>query len=125
MTLGQLKEVNGISPRTRTVPNLLVVPSSPAAVETRKLPLMYAPPIAVGYRRVFYKVRSGDTQTSIAKRFGVLPEDLKRWNPSSKFAAGNRIEVEVRVTSRPKSKAAAKGKPREQAKGKPRKSSSS
>ena len=74
-------------------------------------------------RRVFYNVRKGDTQASIAKRFGVLPEDLKRWNPASKFAAGTRIEVEVRASSRAKSKP--KGKPREQAKGKPRKSSSS
>ena len=41
------------------------------------------------------------------------------------FTAGNRIEVEIRVAARSKSKAAPKGKPREQVKGKPRKSSSS
>jgi membrane-bound lytic murein transglycosylase D len=124
MTLGQLKEVNGIHVRTKTVPTLLVVPVSITSAATMgKLPLMYAPPIPVGMRRVFYNVRKGDTQASIAKRFGVLPEDLKRWNPASKFAAGTRIEVEVRASSRAKSKP--KGKPREQAKGKPRKSSSS
>jgi membrane-bound lytic murein transglycosylase D len=124
MSVAQLKEVNGIAARTRIVPGLLVVPvSNTSAATMSKLPLMYAPPIAVGYRRVFYNIRKGDTQTSIAKRFGVLPEDLKRWNPSSKFAAGTRVEVEVRVAAR--SKAKAKGKPREQAKGKPRKSSSS
>ena len=126
MSLAQLKEVNGISSRTKTVPSLLVVPvSNTSAATMSKLPLMYAPPIAVGYRRVFYNIRKSDTQASIAKRFGVLPEDLKRWNPSSKFAAGTRIEVEIRVAVRSKSKTAAKGKPREQAKGKPRKSSSS
>jgi membrane-bound lytic murein transglycosylase D len=126
MSLAQLKEVNGISSRTRTVPSLLVVPvSNTSAATMSKLPLMYAPPIAVGYRRVFYNIRKSDTQASIAKRFGVLPEDLKRWNPSSKFAAGSRIEVEIRVAVRSRSKTAAKGKPREQAKGKPRKSSSS
>src|SRR5207247_5020406 len=43
MTLGQLKEVNGIGARTRTVPSLLVVPSSRAALDTRKRPLTYAP----------------------------------------------------------------------------------
>ena len=124
MSLAQLKEVNGISSRTRNVPSLLGVPvDNTSAATMSKLPLMYAPPIAVGYRRVFYNIRKGDTQASIAKRFGVLPEDLKRWNPSSKFTAGTRVEVEVAVRS--KSKTAAKGKPREQAKGKPRKSSSS
>jgi membrane-bound lytic murein transglycosylase D len=125
MSVAQLKEVNGIAARTRVVPGLLVVPvSNTSAATMSKLPLMYAPPIAVGYRRVFYNIRKSDTQASIAKRFGVHPEDLKRWNPSSKFAAGNRIEVEIRVAARSKSKAPAKGKPREQAKGKPRKSSS-
>jgi membrane-bound lytic murein transglycosylase D len=122
MTLGQLKEVNGIHVRNKTVPPLLVVPvSNTSAATMSKLPLMYAPPIPVGMRRVFYNVRKGDTQASIAKRFGVLPEELQRWNPTSKFAAGTRIEVEVRASSRAKAKA----KPRPQAKGKPRKSSSS
>jgi membrane-bound lytic murein transglycosylase D len=122
MTLGQLKEVNGIQARSRSVPALLVVPVSTATAATMsKLPLMYAPPIPVGMRRVFYKIRKGDTQASIAKRFGVYPDDLKRWNPNSKFAAGTRIEVEVRAPA--KRKAAGKAKPRPQAVGKPRKSS--
>jgi membrane-bound lytic murein transglycosylase D len=122
MTVGQLKEVNGIQARSKAVPSLLVVPvDTTSAASMGKLPLMYAPPIAVGYRRVFYKIRKGDTQVSIAKRFGVHQDDLKRWNPSSKFAAGTRIEVEVPARARSKAKA----KPREQAKGKPRRSSSS
>jgi membrane-bound lytic murein transglycosylase D len=48
MSVAQLKEVNGIAPRTRLVPRLLVVPvSSHAAVGMEKLPIMYAPPIPV------------------------------------------------------------------------------
>jgi len=121
MSVAQLKEVNGITARTRTVPNLLVVPvDNTSAATMSKLPLMYAPPIAVGYRRVFYKIRKGDTQASIAKRFGVHPDDLKRWNPSSKFAAGTRVEVEVPARARAKPK----GKPKQAVKGKPRKTSS-
>jgi membrane-bound lytic murein transglycosylase D len=124
MTVGQLKEVNGIQARSRAVPDLLVVPvSNTSAATMSKLPLMYAPPIPVGMRRVFYKIRKGDTQASIAKRFGVYPEDLKKWNPSTKFAAGTRIEIEVRAPA--KRKAASKGKPRPQATSKPRKGSSS
>jgi membrane-bound lytic murein transglycosylase D len=112
MTLGQLKEVNGISPRTRTVPNLLVVPSSPAVAETRKLPLMYAPPIPIVTRRIFHTVKPGETMASISKRYGVAPEDMKRWNAGVRFAPGVKVAVEVRapVKRKPRSKTAAKGK---------------
>ncbi|HEX7053533.1 MAG TPA: transglycosylase SLT domain-containing protein [Burkholderiales bacterium] len=48
LTVAQLKEVNGIPARARTVPRLLVVPvSSHAAAGMEKLPIMYAPPIPV------------------------------------------------------------------------------
>jgi len=112
MTLGQLKEVNGISPRTRTVPNLLVVPSSPAVVETRKLPLMYAPPIPIVTRRIFHTVKAGESMASISKRYGVALEDMKRWNAGVRFAPGVKVAVEVRapVKKKPRSKTAAKGK---------------
>ncbi len=97
MSLGQLKEVNGIAPRTRTVPNLLVVPTSPAAVEARKLPLMYAPPIPIVTRRMYHTVKSGETPSSIARRYGVAAEDMKRWNAGVRFAPGVKVAVEVRA----------------------------
>jgi peptidoglycan lytic transglycosylase D len=112
MTLGQLKEVNGISPRTRTVPNLLVVPSSPAAAEARKLPLMYAPPIPIVMRRIYHTVKPGETMASIAKRYGVALEDMKRWNPGAKFAPGVKVAVEVRAPVKKKAKTRAKAKPK-------------
>ena len=97
MSLGQLKEVNGIAPRTRTVPNLLVVPSSPAVAETRRLPLMYAPPIPIVTRRIYHTVKSGETLTSIARRYGVAAEDMKRWNAGVRFTPGVKVAVEVRA----------------------------
>jgi membrane-bound lytic murein transglycosylase D len=100
MSLGQLKEVNGIAPRTRTVPNLLVVPSSPGAVEARRLPLMYAPPIPIVTRRIYHTVKSGETLTSIAKRYGVAAEDMKRWNAGVRFAPGVKVAVEVRASAK-------------------------
>jgi membrane-bound lytic murein transglycosylase D len=111
MTLGQLREVNGIAPRTRTVPNLLVVPSSPAALETRKLPLMYAPPIPILTRRIFHTVKPGETLASISRRYGVALEDLKRWNPGARSTPGTRVAVEVRVAVR-KARSGSKLKPR-------------
>jgi membrane-bound lytic murein transglycosylase D len=108
MTLGQLKEVNGIAPRLRTVPGLLVVPSSPAALETRRLPLMYAPPVPVLMRRIFHTAKPGETLASVAKRYGVALEDMKRWNPGSRVRPGQKLALEVRASvrgkPRPKSK---------------------
>jgi membrane-bound lytic murein transglycosylase D len=112
MTLGQLKEVNGISPRTRTVPNLLVVPSSPAVAETRKLPLMYAPPIPIVMRRTYHTVKPGETLASIAKRYGVALEDMKRWNSGGRFAPGVKLAVEVRAPVKKTAKARTKSKPK-------------
>jgi membrane-bound lytic murein transglycosylase D len=110
ITLGQLKEVNGIGPRVKAVPNLLVVPSSRAALETRKLPLMYAPPIPIITRRIFHTVKTGETLASIARRYGVSVEDMKRWNPGAKVSTGQKVAVEVRA--KPKGKPRPKSKPR-------------
>jgi membrane-bound lytic murein transglycosylase D len=104
MAMAQLKEVNGIGPRVRAVPNLLVVPSTRAAVDARKLPLMYAPPIPIIMRRIFHTVKVGETLATIARRYGVALEDLRRWNPGAKIAPGQKVAVEVR--------AAAKGRPK-------------
>ena len=112
MTLAQLKEVNGIARRTRAVPSLLVVPASAASVSARRLPIMYAPPIPVLMRRVFHTVKPGETLLSIAKRYGVLVEDLKRWNPMGRLTPGQRIALEVRATARPKPKPKPKPRPR-------------
>ena len=110
MTLGQLKEVNGIAPRTRTVPSLLVVPANPAALEARKLPLMYAPPIPIAMRRIFHTVKPGETAASIARRYNVALEDVKRWNPGVRFSPGVKVAVEVRAPVRKAKRAKAKPK---------------
>jgi membrane-bound lytic murein transglycosylase D len=96
MTLGQLKEVNGIAPRARAVPSLLVVPTSgAAALGSRRLPIMYAPPIPVRVRRIFHTVKAGETLVSIARRYEVSEEDMKRWNPGVRPAPGRRLAVEI------------------------------
>ncbi|HEX9432730.1 MAG TPA: transglycosylase SLT domain-containing protein, partial [Burkholderiales bacterium] len=115
MTVSQLKEVNGISVRSRTVPTLIVVPaSSRAAVGMAKLPIMYAPPIPITYRKIFHTVKPGETLASIARRYGATLDDMKRWNPKG-AVVGQKVSMEVRSSAKPK------GKPRPQAKGKPRK----
>ncbi len=119
LSIAQLKEVNGISARSGGMPSLLVVPvnGSAAASLTRRMPIMYAPPIPVATRRIFHTVKPGETLPSIAKKYSVSVEDLKRWNPLGRLLPGQRVAVEVR--------AAAKGKPRPTAKGRPYKKSGS
>ena len=112
MTVAHLREVNGISPRSRNVPSLLVVPANGrTAVGMTKLPLMYAPPIPITYRRIYHTVKPGETLASIAQRYRVSLEDMKRWNPKGALV-GQRVTMEVR--------AVAKAKPRGQVKGKRR-----
>jgi len=115
MTVGHLKEVNGISPRAKAPPSLLVVPIDPAAGPAMsRLPLMYAPPIPVSMRVVFHRIRTGETLAAIGRRYGVSVEDIRRWNPgNAKFSPGQRIQLEVRAAakSKPRSKAT-RGKPR-------------
>jgi LysM repeat protein len=79
-----------------------------------KLPIMYAPPIPITYRKIFHTVKPGETLASIAKRYRVSLEDMKRWNPKG-AVTGQKVTMEVRAAAKPK------GKPRPQPKGKPRK----
>jgi len=92
-----------------------VVPSSPAAVEARKLPLMYAPPIPIVTRRIYHTVKSGETLASISKRYGVALEDMKRWNAGVRFAPGVKVAVEVRAPVKKTKRAKGKGKTYKQA----------
>jgi membrane-bound lytic murein transglycosylase D len=112
MTVSHLKEVNGISARSRNVPNLIVVPaSSRAAVSMSRLPIMYAPPIPITYRKIYHTVKPGETLASIARRYRVSLEDVKQWNPKG-AVVGQRVTMEVRASAKakPKPRTAPKGK---------------
>jgi membrane-bound lytic murein transglycosylase D len=110
MTVAQLREVNGIPARSRAVPGLIVVPTSSAtAGSLGRLPIMYAPPIPVVYRRIWHTVKSGETLLSIANRYGVTMQDLRQWNPGARVSTGQRLAVDVKATAR--------GKPRPKPKG--------
>ena len=93
LTLGQLREVNGIHPRSRRVPNLLVVPIEGGAETFARLPLMYAPPIPAGGGRI-HVVRRGETAWSISRRYGMSVAELKRWNRIGRYLAiGQRLVI--------------------------------
>ena len=104
MAVAQLKEVNGIAPRTRALPGLLVVPTSSAASASLRLPIMYAPPIPIRVRRIFHTVKAGETLASVARRYGVAEGDMKRWNPGVRATPGRRLAVELSATRLAKAK---------------------
>ena len=92
MSLAQLREVNGISPRARRMPEVLVVPIEGGAESFARLPIMYAPPIPSGGRT--HVVRRGETPWSIARRYGVSVKDLQRWNRiRTHITAGQRLTI--------------------------------
>jgi membrane-bound lytic murein transglycosylase D len=129
ITVGQLKEVNGIAPRTRAAPALLVVPLNGVSAEVKRLPIMYAPPIPVSGPRSFsHTVKLGETLPGIAQRYRVSVEDLRRWNRIGRLAAGQKLSVQT-GSSAQKGKTATtvqtgsfaqKGKTATKVKGKPR-----
>jgi len=98
VSLAQLKEVNGVGPRTRAVPATLVVPMNGGKADIGRLPIMYAPPIPLsGPRTIVHTVKPGETLPGIAARYRVSVEDLRRWNRIGRLQAGQRLTIQTRV----------------------------
>ena len=98
MSIETLRSVNGIGPR-QTVPTgfALLVPSQrPTAEAAASLSQAVFTTVPAG-RTFYYTVRRGDTLGSIAARYGVTTQDLRRWN----HLAGERVATgkKLRVTS--------------------------
>jgi membrane-bound lytic murein transglycosylase D len=97
VSLARLKEVNGVTSRTRGVPAMLVVPINGAVVDSGpELPLMYSPPIPVAATRTqVHTVRTGESLLSIATRYRVTPDDLRRWNPIGRLTVGQQLRIQT------------------------------
>jgi membrane-bound lytic murein transglycosylase D len=95
--LAQLKEVNGIAPRSRALPATLVVPTN-GAHDLGRLPIMYAPPIPIAGPRTFvHTVKAGDTLPGIARRYRVSVDNLRRWNKIGRLAVGQKLTVHAKA----------------------------
>jgi membrane-bound lytic murein transglycosylase D len=97
VSVARLREVNGVTARTRGVPAMLVVPINGAATDTGpELPLMYTPPIPVAATRTqVHTVKAGESLLSIANHYKVTPDDLRRWNPIGRLTVGQRLRVQT------------------------------
>ena len=98
MSIETLRSVNGIGPR-ETVPTgyALLVPMQRATPEAAaSLADAVFTTVPAG-RTFFHAVHRGDTLYSIAARYGVTAQDVKRWN---RLASDNvRVGQKLRVTS--------------------------
>jgi membrane-bound lytic murein transglycosylase D len=79
------------------MPPILVVPMNGASIDTgARLPLMYAPPIPVAATRTqVHTVKAGETLISIAGRYKVTPDDLRRWNPIGRLTVGQQLRIQT------------------------------
>jgi membrane-bound lytic murein transglycosylase D len=113
VSLAQLKEVNGITPRARAMPALLVVPAD-GSRDLGRLPIMYAPPIPLAGPRTFvHTVKAGETLPGIAGRYRVKVEDLRRWNKIGRLTAGQKLVIQTKGVPAKGKRAAVKGKSRQ------------
>jgi membrane-bound lytic murein transglycosylase D len=98
----QLRDANQIPPRYRLASgSTILIPRDetmgsdiPAASLDGQFSLVAE---HANLRKVTYRVRHGDTVTSVAQRWKVLPKDLILWNrlTSSSLFAGQRLELTV------------------------------
>jgi membrane-bound lytic murein transglycosylase D len=98
LSVETLRSVNGIGPR-QTVPTgfaLLVPMQRPSAEAAESLVNAVFTTVPAG-RTFFHTVARGETLYSIAARYGVTGEDIRRWNRLA--GDGVRIGQRVRVTS--------------------------
>jgi LysM repeat protein len=62
-----------------------------------------APPVAVAdaSESIAYRIRRGDTLTTIARRFGVSVDELRRWNgiDSDRIVVGQSITIRASAGS--------------------------
>ena len=118
-----LAEANALTLRSRvSVGQKLVIPVQPAAVLAARV----APPVPGGEPpaetrlvqadgaaaasqtdatvKVIYRVRTGDTLTSIAREFGTTVEKLRSWNrlSGSRIYSGDRLTIYTKGTSQPR-----------------------
>ena len=111
IALANLKQANGIGAKTRVGPGFqLLLPMKGSAGASDPLPTMFVPPAMpvratdsrsgstrTEIRKLTHTVARGDTLVSIADRYGVSVDDLRRWNRIGRLMAGQNLVIERTV----------------------------
>ncbi len=97
----KLKQVNGITSRTKVGPGFqLLLPVRGLGSGAEPLPAVFRPPAvperasSTVTRRATHVVARGETLAGIAKRYGVSVENLRSWNGAGQVNAGQRLFVQ-------------------------------
>jgi membrane-bound lytic murein transglycosylase D len=107
ISLERVKEVNGLTGRKRIRPGqLLLVPMERDDAETNLdetyLSAEFKAPVDDYHKRTVYRVKSGDTLSSIARRYGTSVSKLRTWNAlqDNTVRAGRRLTIWQQGTPR-------------------------
>jgi membrane-bound lytic murein transglycosylase D len=99
ISVERLKDVNGLTNRKRVRPGqMLLVPVGDDAqtnLDETYLSTDFQAPADDYHKRVIYRVKSGDTLSSIARRYGTSVARLKDWNGlrSNMVRTGQRLTI--------------------------------
>jgi membrane-bound lytic murein transglycosylase D len=105
--LAKLKQANAISARTIVGPGFqLLLPVKGSGAATEPLPAGFNPPAMLErgrtvIRKVLHTVQRGETLATIAQKYSVALDDLKRWNPIGRLQAGQKLTIERETTVYP------------------------
>lgn len=101
ITVGRLKEINGISTQRKLAGGTLLVPKGGSSGNDKELMASnYSVQVepdapATASRRMAHVVKKGDTLLSVAQRYGVTPAQLKVQNrlKSNQLALGQKLSI--------------------------------
>jgi membrane-bound lytic murein transglycosylase D len=105
VSVAKLKAINGLKPKAKfKTGQTVLVPVAGTSAVYEPLPVIIPAVASEPVRRAPYVVKKGDTLASIANRFGVSTDDLRRWNK----AAQGRITPGIKLSLQPPHAAAKK-----------------
>jgi membrane-bound lytic murein transglycosylase D len=98
ISVAKLKAINGLKPRAKFKSGQTVlVPVAGTSAVYEPLPVIIPAVASAPVPRGPYVVKKGDTLASIANRFDVSVDDLRRWNKSAqgRVQPGTRLKVQA------------------------------
>jgi membrane-bound lytic murein transglycosylase D len=113
VSVARLKAINGLKPRAKfKTGQTVLVPVAGTSAVYEALPIAIPAVASDPAPRAPYVVKKGDTLASIAGRFDVSIDNLRRWNKSAqgRLAPGTRLLVQAPHASVKKASASSKSK---------------
>jgi membrane-bound lytic murein transglycosylase D len=112
VTVERLRVVNGLRAKANpVVGQQLLLPEKGSAAANEPLPPIFTPPAARGGRVVQYRVKKGDTVSSIAGALGAKVADVRAANGGDRLAVGKTLSIAISGAAPRPARSAAKKTP--------------